>query len=242
MSPDHRSRLCAVGAEAESIDAVSWHRVVDERLPVAWYEQGNVLYLAEGATLPERVVEQLTLFPVRDVLVAIGSALRTLSSLLVGGDGATVYVAPGCELTAGELYCGGGSHIVLHGPLIATRCAVVDARNGGGVVAGPEQLWAADVYLATDDMHRLEDLDTGLRVNSFGADIRLGRHVWLCKDAVVTGACEIGDGAVVAMRSMVRGQKVAEHSVVAGVPARLVREGVAWTYGDEPGPRSVDSH
>ncbi|WP_156367956.1 MULTISPECIES: hypothetical protein [unclassified Aeromicrobium] len=231
MDPGHRERLRAAGAEAGAIDALTWHRAT-EGVPQWWHDCDNALYLAEGACLPEKVLAQLTLFPVRDVVIAVGSALRTVSTLLVGGDEATVFVDAGCEITAGELFCGGGSSIVLHGPLIATRCAVVDARNGGSIVAGPEQLWASDVYVATDDMHRLEDRVTGERINPFGADIRLGRHVWLCKDAVVTGHADVGDGAVVAMRSVVRGQKVPAHSVVAGVPGRVVRDDVVWSYDD----------
>lgn len=233
LAPEHHERLRAAGADVRAVDAQTWTRV-DDAVPTWWHDCDNALYLADGAVLPPKVLEQLTLFPVRDVVVAVGSALHSLSTLLVGGDGATVFIDAGCELTAGEVYCGGGSSIVLHGPLVATRCAVVDARNGGGVVAGPEQLWAADVYVATDDMHRLEDRATGERLNPFGASVRLGRHVWLCKDAVVTGHTDVGDGAVVAMRSVVRGQKVPAHSVVAGVPARVVRDDVAWSYDDRP--------
>ncbi len=234
LTCDDRDRLRRAGVDAASLAARQWRRVDDDRLPSWWHEQENRLYLAEGATLPESVVEQLTLIPVRRALVAVGSALRTLTSLLVGGDEATIFVDAGCELTAGDLFCGAGSRIVLHGPLVATRSAVVDARNGGSIVAGPEQLWAAGVYLATDDMHRLEDRRTGERINPYGADIRLGRHVWLCRESVVTGHAHVGDGAVVAMRSMVRGQKVPEHSVVAGTPARVVREDVSWSYDDQP--------
>jgi acetyltransferase-like isoleucine patch superfamily enzyme len=233
LTAEHRDRLRAAGAAADALDRTTWNLVTDA-MPQWWHDCGNALYLAKGAALPDHVLASLQLFPVRDVLVAVGSHLEWLTSLLVGGDGATVFVGRGCALTAGELYCGAGSRIVLHGPLVATRAAIVDARNGGSVVAEPDQLWAADVYLATDDMHRLEDSRTGERLNPFGAHIRLGRHVWLCKDAVVTGHVEIGDGAVVGMRSMVRGQKVPSRTVVAGSPARVVRENATWSHDDLP--------
>ena len=233
LAPEHRERLTSAGADVDAVDARVW-RLVDDAVPGWWHDCGNALYLADGAFLPPKVLEQLTLFPVRDVVVAVGSALRSISTLLVGGDGATVFVDAGCELTGGEIYCGGGSSIVLHGPLVATRCAVVDARNGGSIVAGPEQLWASDVYVATDDMHRLQDVATGERLNSFGASIRIGRHVWLCKDAVVTGHVEVGDGSVVGLRAVVRGQKIPDHVAVGGHPARVLREGVTWTYDDAP--------
>ena len=229
----HRDRLRAAGVDGAAVDGSSWSRVADP-LPGWWHEAGNALYLAERAWLPTHVVEGLTMFPVRDVLLVVGSPMEWLSSLLVGGDGATVFLGRDVVLTAGELYCGADSSIVLHGPVVATRSAIVDARNGGSIVAGPDQLWAADVYVATDDMHRLEDLETGERINPYGAHVRLGGHVWLGRDAVVTGHAEIGDGAVVGMHSLVRGQKVPSHTAVAGSPARVVREGVTWSHADVP--------
>jgi acetyltransferase-like isoleucine patch superfamily enzyme len=233
LTPARRDRLRACGVEAAALDDQTWSEVTDG-LPDWWYDLGNALYLADRAWLPEHVIASLGMFPVRDVLVVVGAPMEWLSSMLVGGDGATVFLGRDVVLTAGELYCGSGSHIVLHGPVVGTRSAIVDARNGGSIVAAPDQLWAANVYIATDDMHRLQDGDTGERINPFGASIRLGRHVWLGRDAVVTGHAEIGDGAVIGMRSLVRGQKVPASTVAAGTPARIVREGVTWSHDDVP--------
>ncbi|MCD9196759.1 acyltransferase [Aeromicrobium wangtongii] len=233
LTPAHRERLRSAGVEAAALDGQEWTRLT-EGLPDWWHDLGNALYLADRAWLPEHVVASLGIFPVKDVLIVVGAPMEWLSSLLVGGDSATVFLGRDVVLTAGELYCGVSSAIVLHGPVVGTRSAIVDARNGGSVVAGPDQLWAANVYIATDDMHRLEDRSTGQRLNPFGADIRLGSHVWLGREAVVTGHVQIGDGSVVGMRSLVRGQKVPAHTVVAGTPARVVREDVTWSHDDVP--------
>lgn len=233
MDQRHRERLRTAGVEAESLDALTWHLEVDA-LPQWWHDLGNALYFADGAWLPPHVLADLIVFPVHDVLLVVGSPMEWIGSLLVGGDRATVFLDQQCVLTAGDIYCGADSQIVLHGPVVATREAVVDARNGGSIVAHGDQLWAANVYVATDDMHRLADRSTGARLNPFGAHIRLGRHVWLCRDAVVTGHVDVGDGAVVAMRAVVRGQKVPPHAVVAGVPARILRTDVEWSHDDVP--------
>lgn len=233
MTAEHRGRLRAAGVEAESLDATEWRAVTDP-LPEWWHEDGNVLYFAEEADLASEIIETLTMIPVRNVLIAIGSEMHLFRSLLIGGDDAIVFIDQNVKLTAGEVYCGAESTVVLHGPVTATRCAVIDARNGGSIVAAPDQLWAANVYVATDDMHRLEDRATGERINPFGAHIRIGRHVWLGRDAVITGHCDVGDGVVVAQLSMVRGQKIADHAAVAGIPARVVRENVGWTEADTP--------
>lgn len=233
LTAEHRDRLRAAGVEASSLDGPAWARVTDG-LPGWWHDCGNALYAAQGAWLPEHVVASLGIFPVRDVLIVVGGPMEWLTSLLVGGDRALVFLDRRCVLTAGEIYCGADSRIVLHGPVVGTRSAIVDARNGGSIVAQGDQLWAANVYVATDDMHRLEDRLSGERVNPYGADIHLGRHVWLGRDAVVTGHVDIGEGSVVGMRSIVRGQKVPPFSVVAGSPARIVRDGVTWSHEDLP--------
>ena len=233
LTDEHRSRLLAAGVDAEALAELSLREVTGP-LPDWWDAKGNALYLDDGATLRPGLVDTLAYYPFSDALLVLGSGTDNVASLLIGGDGATVFLGPATELTGGELYCGAWSSVVLNGDVTATRCAIVDARNGGSVVAERGQLWAANVYIATDDMHRLEDLATGARLNPYGARIRLGRHVWLGRDVVLTGHVDVGDGAVVGLRSVVRGQKVAANTAVAGVPARLIREGVAWRAEDTP--------
>ncbi|MFS0886576.1 acyltransferase [Aeromicrobium sp. 179-A 4D2 NHS] len=233
MTPEHRARLVEAGVDPDRLDALAWRRL-DGPLPSWWNDLGNALYAAPGAMLPDRVVELLTTFYFHDALIVVGGPMEHLTSLLVGGDGATVFLDERVILTAGEIYCGPRSSVVLHGPVVATRSPVIDARNGGSIVAAGDQLWAAGVYIATDDMHRLEDAATGERINPFGATIRLGHHVWLCRESVVSGHVEIGDHVCVGLRAVVRGQKVPANVVVAGSPARVVREGTTWSFDDTP--------
>lgn len=235
LTEPHRARLIAAGADPEVLAALRLRAFTASPLDRPWVDDGNALYVAEGVEPPRaELLERLALYPVTDTLIVLASQTQNVVSLGVGGNSATIFIGPDCEFTAGDIYCGGGSSIVFNGGVIATRCAIVDARNGGSIIAEPDQLWAANVYVATDDMHRLADLATGARLNPFGAHIRLGRHVWLGRDSTVTGHAEIGDGAIVGMQSMVRGQKVPPHTAVGGVPARVLREGVTWSVEDLP--------
>lgn len=233
LTDEHRDRLLGVGVDDAVLRSTPL-RGVTGPLPEWWHEQGNALYLGDEARVPRALVDTMALYPFRDVLVVVASPCDNMASLLLGGDEATVFLGPRSAFTATDVYCGARSSVVLSSDVVATRCAIVDARNGGSIVAEPDQLWAANVYVATDDMHRMEDLATGARLNPYGAHIRLGRHVWLGRDAIVTGHAEIGAGAVVGARSMVRGQKVPPHTAVAGTPARVIREGVTWRGEDTP--------
>jgi acetyltransferase-like isoleucine patch superfamily enzyme len=235
LTEPHRARLIAAGADPEVLAALALRAFTADPLNGLWGDDGNALYIADGIEPPRlELLERLVLYPVTDTLIVLASQTKNLASLGVGGDGATIFIGPHCEFTAGDLYCGSASSIVFNGGVTATRCAVVDARNGGSIVAETDQLWAANVYVATDDMHRLADLATGARLNPFGAHIRLGRHVWLGRDVSVTGHVEIGDGVVVGMQSMVRGQKIPPNTAIGGVPARVLREGITWSVDDRP--------
>lgn len=233
LTAAHRARLVSAGVDPDVLSGLSLSVLVDG-LPPWWASSGNALYAAGGVDVPAHVIANLTYYPVSDVLVVFGSALPNLSSFLIGGSGALAFFGPSCELTAGDVYCGADSSIVLNGAVVATREAVLDARNGGSIVAASGQLWAARVYLATDDMHALVDASSGARLNTYGGRIVLGSHVWLGREVIVTGDVEIGDGAVVGLRSLVRGQKVPARTAVAGTPARVIRENVTWREDDLP--------
>jgi acetyltransferase-like isoleucine patch superfamily enzyme len=58
--------------------------------------------------------------------------------------------------------------------------------------------------------------------------------VWIGRDVIVTGHVDVGHDAVIGAKSLVRGQKVAPHTAVGGVPARVLREGVTWRGEDLP--------
>lgn len=53
-------------------------------------------------------------------------------------------------------------------------------------------------------------------------DVIIGNDVWIGRDALILSGVEIGNGAVIAARSVVT-KDVAPYSIVAGNPAKLVR-------------------
>ncbi|MFT4288298.1 acyltransferase [Nocardioides sp.] len=229
----HRDRLRSAGVPGDVLDTLDL-RPVEAGLPEWWPRNGNALYAVPGTDLPDRLLDAMTQIELSGALLAFGSDLTAVASLLLGGDDATVFLGAGVTLMFGEIWCGARSSIVLTGPVVGTARPFIDARNGGSIVAEADQLWAADVTVSTDDMHRLEDLATGERLNPYGAHIRLGKHIWLGRDAYVTGNTEIGEGSVVGARSLVRSQKVPANTAVAGTPARVIREGVTWRGEDTP--------
>jgi serine acetyltransferase len=114
---------------------------------------------------------------------------------------------------------GRGSHIVAHQSIVI----------GDDVFTGPY------VYV-TDQNHGYADPDVPIgRQWPSNTAVSIGPGTWLGAGAIVLpGAC-IGRNVVVAAGSVVRGQ-IPDRCVVAGVPARVVREYSAGAGWARPSP------
>lgn len=59
------------------------------------------------------------------------------------------------------------------------------------------------------------------------APIVIGNHVWIGMSSLILKGVSVGDGAVIAAGSVVI-RDVPPHSLVGGVPAKVIRESVEW--------------
>lgn len=88
---------------------------------------------------------------------------------------------------------------------------------------GDDVFTGTNVYI-TDQNHTYESIDQPIGGQTpVEAPVSIGRGSWLGSGVVVLPGTQIGENVVVAANSVVRGV-VPAHSVVAGVPAKVVRE------------------
>ena len=59
------------------------------------------------------------------------------------------------------------------------------------------------------------------------APIKIGNHVWIGVNCTILKGVTIGDGAIIAAGSVVT-KDVPAHSLVGGVPAKVIRTDVEW--------------
>lgn len=200
-------------------------------LPSWWARRNNVaLSVAEIEKLP--VAVHVGQDPPRNALVVLGENYM-LGKIILWGNGSVVLLGDHVRLPSSMIACGTGAKVLIGGQTSCTGNASINARNGGEVLVGERGLWATGVGLYTDDMHAIRDLATGRRLNGMGGRIVVSDHVWLAYQALVLRTVSVGHDSVIGARSVVRGA-VPANCVAAGVPARVVRQGVTWDFNDLP--------
>ena len=101
-------------------------------------------------------------------------------------------------------------------------------QDTGGITIGDDTLIGHGTTLTTLN----HAIDPARRADMRPAPVVIGRHVWLGAGVTVVPGVTIGDGAVIGAGSVVT-KDVAADTIVAGVPARLIR---ATGYDTAPAP------
>ena len=117
--------------------------------------------------------------------------------------------------------------------IIGDRCLI---GRGSAIVGhyridiGDDGFTGMNVYI-TDQNHGYEDIAAPIGIQDPEDDpVVIGSGSWIGSGAVVLPGARLGENCVVAANSVVRGE-FPSYSVVAGVPAKVVRlhDGAGWT-------------
>ncbi len=193
------------------------------------------------------------LFPVRtkgeNNHVSIGSKLGHGFILMVSGNNNEITIGKDCLLTNTVVIMrGDNNRLVIHdkarfiGPCRIFLCGganLVIGENAGirGVEFNVEEgrmeigercMFSSGITLRNHDSHRIHDSSNGGVLNP-PKDVVLGRHVWIAQNAAILKGCHIGDDSVIGFGSVVT-KSCPTGSVLAGVPAKIVKENINWDY------------
>lgn len=104
----------------------------------------------------------------------------------------------------------------------------IAALEGKAICFGDECLFSTDVIFRNSDSHAIYDSGTGTRINP-AESILVGNRVWFGNKTTVLKGAKIGDNSVVATGAIVT-HNVPSNSIVAGVPAKVVKSNIIWRH------------
>jgi len=95
------------------------------------------------------------------------------------------------------------------------------------VVLGEDCMLSRDIVINTSDFHSILDNLTNKRINKAN-DVFIGNHVWIGNGVYINKGAVLNNDSIVAARSVVPGKVFASNSIIGGVPAKVIKEGVNW--------------
>ena len=108
-----------------------------------------------------------------------------------------------------------------------SRVSFLLGHGGGDICIGEDCMFATGIVFRTGDFHTIFDVNTG-RVLNFNQSISIGNHVWLGDGVwLLKGAC-VADNTIVGARSLVNKKFEKTNVIIAGTPAKIVKENVNW--------------
>lgn len=90
------------------------------------------------------------------------------------------------------------------------------------ITIGENVAIAREVIIRDTDSHEILDAQ-----HTKTKPVTIGNHVWIGTRAIIMKGVTIGDGAIVAAGAIVT-KDVPTNCIVAGVPAKIIRENVEW--------------
>lgn len=126
------------------------------------------------------------------------------------------------------MYEGAAIVVVDGGKLILGRNSYMNEsliQCANSITIGDNCAIAGDVLIQDTDFHPI--LDENGNEKPMSKPIVIGNKVWICAKSTILKGVTIGDGAIVAAGAVVT-KDVPARCLVAGNPAKVVRENVIW--------------
>lgn len=117
--------------------------------------------------------------------------------------------------------------LIIEDSMYIGLCQFVLKGKNSVIHIGKNSLFSENINIWNTDHHPIYDLETNKRIND-EQNIMIGDHVWLGKDVVILKNSIIPSGCVVGMRSLVNKAFPKENCIIAGTPAKVVKENIRW--------------
>lgn len=153
------------------------------------------------------------------------------------GDGHSLKLGKKCIIKMGKFHFKNSDCEIIIGEHTSTEGVdIIINEPGSRISVGDDCMFSHDIHIRNGDSHSIIDQKSKRRVN-FSKNIVIGDHVWVGAYAKILKGSVCKSDSIIGLGSIVSGE-VESNTIVAGVPARLVKTGITWTrkryYDDNP--------
>lgn len=148
-------------------------------------------------------------------------------SIEIFGHNNSILISKNCRLTRVELHIEDNNNQIL----IDEKTTIEGKSHfacieGTKIRIGSDCMFSKNITFRTGDSHSITDLE-GNRINP-SKDINIGNHVWIGNNVIVTKGVSINDNCIVGTGSIITSTFDDSNIIIAGSPAKKVKEKVYW--------------
>ena len=121
-----------------------------------------------------------------------------------------------------------GDHLHIH---IGNHTTAIDCyilARDKSVTIGESCMISRGIEIRATDVHKVYDIETNVRVNKAHSDVILGDHIWIAANVTISKNVSIASGCIIAAGSFVNKIIEIPNCMVAGTPAKIIRQNVRW--------------
>jgi acetyltransferase-like isoleucine patch superfamily enzyme len=146
------------------------------------------------------------------------------------GNSNMVEISESVMFYEGSWLCIEGDHCLIQ---IGTKTTIGQANIFCGesntrIEIGKDCMFSRNIRMNTSDSHSIVEKESFKRINP-PKNIIIGNHVWVGNGVSIMKGATIGTNSVIASSSLVDGKSYGDHTILGGLPAKVIKENINWT-------------
>ena len=105
---------------------------------------------------------------------------------------------------------------------------IITLNSGSKISIGDNCLLARNIQLWNTDAHPIFKLGTA-KIANYVKELKIGEHCWIGENAKILKNVEIAKDCIVGMSAVVAKSFLTPNSIIAGNPAKVIKQGYTWT-------------
>lgn len=144
----------------------------------------------------------------------------------INGSHNQITIAEHVKFSGQLLIVGNHLHIDIGERTTAIDCYIL-ARDKS-VTIGKACMISRGIEIRATDVHKVYDIDSNMRLNNAHSDVVLGDHIWVAANVTISKNVSIANGCIIAAGAFVNKPVKTSNCMVAGTPAKIIRQNVRW--------------
>ncbi len=123
-----------------------------------------------------------------------------------------------------------GQKLIIGNDTIIHSASIFLHEKDASVIIGKDCLFSSNITIWATDGHAILDNDTGEILNSIVKPIIINDHCWCGHSVFMTKNAGLASNSVIAGGSVVTKSFEKENIIIAGNPAKIIKENITWKH------------